>query len=131
MLMESAFDSSVVAMKGKPSLSAVSGNPEAQNLLAAMLQPEAKQRPSMEAVMAHPFWWRHGRRLAFLLQVSDRVELEDREVTTLSLLVSACVCLMHASVPLEREQKLVGQCHRKQQVLFWRLQLAQFSSFSC
>ncbi|KAK9861488.1 hypothetical protein WJX84_008156 [Apatococcus fuscideae] len=65
---------------GKPNLSAVSGNPEAENLLAAMLQPEAKQRPSMEAVMAHPFWWRHERRLAFLLQVSDRVELEDREV---------------------------------------------------
>ena len=70
----------VVAMQGKPSLSAVNGNPEAENLLVAMLQPEAKQRPSMEAVMAHPFWWRHERRLAFLLQVSDRVELEDREV---------------------------------------------------
>lgn len=67
-------------MQGKPSLDAVSRNPEAENLLSAMLQPEAKQRPSMEAVMAHPFWWRHERRLAFLLQVSDRVELEDREV---------------------------------------------------
>ena len=69
-------------MQGRPSLDAVSGNPEAENLLLAMLQMQAKQRPSMEAVMAHPFWWRHERRLAFLLQVSDRVELEDREVTS-------------------------------------------------
>ena len=30
--------------------------------------------------MAHPFWWSHERRLSFLLNVSDRVELEDREV---------------------------------------------------
>ncbi len=72
-------------VQGKPSLVAVRNNPEAENLLTAMLHPVPKQRPSMEAVMAHPFWWRHDRRLAFLLNVSDRVELEDREVSSRAL----------------------------------------------
>ena len=46
--------------------------------------PQPKQRPSMAAVMAHPFWWPPGRRLAFLIDLSDRVENEDREVTQAS-----------------------------------------------
>lgn len=34
----------------------------------------------MAAVMAHPFWWPAAKKLAFLIDVSNRVENEDREV---------------------------------------------------
>lgn len=50
------------------------------NLVRAMLRPQPKQRPTMAAVMVHPFWWPAARQLAFLIEVSNRVETEDREV---------------------------------------------------
>ncbi len=54
---------------------------EAENLVRAMLVPAPKRRPSIASVMAHPFWWPHQRRLSFLVDLSDRMENEDREVT--------------------------------------------------
>ena len=51
------------------------------NLIRAALRPQPKQRPTMAAIMAHPFWWSPARKLAFLIDVSNRVENEDREVS--------------------------------------------------
>ena len=54
--------------------------PEAENVIMAMLQPQPQDRPGIDAIMAHPFWWTAARRLGFLIDLSDRVENEDREV---------------------------------------------------
>jgi hypothetical protein len=35
----------------------------------------------MRSVMVHPLWWPPPQRLAFLIQMSDRVEGEDRRVS--------------------------------------------------
>ena len=45
-----------------------------------MLTFKPKGRPSMRAVMSHPFWWSSHQRLSFLIDMSDRMENEDREV---------------------------------------------------
>ena len=91
-------------MQGKPRLDAVSSNPEANNLLTAMLHSNPKQRPSMQAVMAHPFWWNPDRRLAFLLHVSDRVELEDREVGPHA--IAACRKCMYVGAPAQQSRRI-------------------------
>ena len=39
---------------------------------------DPKMRPDTAAVLAHPAWWTAQRKLAFLLDVSDRFELADR-----------------------------------------------------
>ena len=71
-------------------LEAVRELPEAENLIMAMLQTQPRDRPGINAVMAHPFWWSPARRMAFLIDLSDRVENEDREVTAFhGLMVSA------------------------------------------
>lgn len=65
-------------LKGIRSLSALANMPEAEDLVQAMLSHLPNQRPSVQAVMAHPLWWSPSRRLSFLIDVSDRVEGEDR-----------------------------------------------------
>jgi serine/threonine-protein kinase/endoribonuclease IRE1 len=46
---------------------------------AQLLSPDPARRPSAAASLAHPFWWPPETRLSFLVDVSERVELEDRE----------------------------------------------------
>jgi serine/threonine-protein kinase/endoribonuclease IRE1 len=46
---------------------------------AQLLSPTAADRPTVAACLAHPFWWPAEMRLSFLVDVSERVELEDRE----------------------------------------------------
>lgn len=58
--------------------------PEAEGLIRSMLASQPGKRPSIKAVMQQPFWWSAARRLAFLIHLSDRMEMEDREVTYLS-----------------------------------------------
>lgn len=53
--------------------------PEARSLLAALLSHDPAHRPTACACLAHPFWWPPELRLSFLIDVSERVELEDRE----------------------------------------------------
>ncbi|KAF9530552.1 hypothetical protein CPB83DRAFT_850528 [Crepidotus variabilis] len=52
---------------------------EAKNLIAAMLDPEAKQRPDTTTCLLHPFFWDAGRRLNFLQDASDRFEIMCRD----------------------------------------------------
>lgn len=66
-------------LKGVAQLRPLIDFPEALNLVASMLSKNADFRPSMAAVLHHPMWWSPERRLQFLVDVSDRVENEDRE----------------------------------------------------
>lgn len=68
-------------MQARTNLKALEHLPEAQGLIQAMLRADPRQRPSIRAVMEQPFWWSPARRLAFLIHISDRVELCDREVS--------------------------------------------------
>ena len=69
-----------VCAQGRAKLQEVSHLKEAEQLLRSMLTFKPKGRPSMRAVMSHPFWWSHHQRLSFLIDMSDRMENEDREV---------------------------------------------------
>ncbi|CAL1383636.1 unnamed protein product [Linum trigynum] len=53
--------------------------PEAVDLFTSLLDPNPDKRPKAEEVAIHPFFWPPEKRLTFLQDVSDRVELEDRE----------------------------------------------------
>ncbi len=59
-----------------------------------MLTFKPKGRPSMRAVMSHPFWWSSHQRLSFLIDMSDRMENEDREVGRPSNMSPYCCCLV-------------------------------------
>ncbi|CAB3368428.1 Hypothetical predicted protein [Cloeon dipterum] len=56
------------------------------NLILAMIDIDPKNRPTASAVMKHPFFWDADKRLAFLLDVSDRVESENLESEVLKAL---------------------------------------------
>ncbi|KAL2506013.1 Serine/threonine-protein kinase/endoribonuclease IRE1b [Abeliophyllum distichum] len=53
--------------------------PEATDLISRLLDPNPDLRPKSVEVMQHPLFWYSEMRLSFLRDVSDRVELEDRE----------------------------------------------------
>ncbi|KAL6317086.1 hypothetical protein AAG906_029838 [Vitis piasezkii] len=53
--------------------------PEAVDLFSLLLEPDPDLRPKAMDVLHHPFFWSSEMRLSFLRDVSDRVELEDRE----------------------------------------------------
>lgn len=53
--------------------------PEAVDLLSRLLDPNPNMRPKAMDVCHHPLFWDSETRLSFLRDVSDRVELEDRE----------------------------------------------------
>ncbi len=66
--------------QGRYNLDLLSQLPEAANMIAAMLQLQSSRRPTMAAVMAHPAWWNAERKLAFLVEISNFVEFQDRQV---------------------------------------------------
>lgn len=51
----------------------------AKDLIAGMIGPDPRTRPDATAVLQHPFFWSPERRLTFLLDVSDRFEIEERD----------------------------------------------------
>jgi serine/threonine-protein kinase/endoribonuclease IRE1 len=59
-------------LRGKPNLSGLAKQPEASNLVAAMLAKAPESRPGMAAVLRHPLWWGVEQKLGFLVDVSDR-----------------------------------------------------------
>ena len=75
--------SAAIVMQGRAKLQEVAHLKEAEQLLRSMLTFKPKGRPNMRAVMSHPFWWPHHQRLQFLIDMSDRMENEDREVRPL------------------------------------------------
>jgi serine/threonine-protein kinase/endoribonuclease IRE1 len=52
---------------------------EAKDLIGAMLNANPRARPTTKDVMAHPFFWNAKKRLAFLCDVSDHFEKEQRD----------------------------------------------------
>ena len=54
--------------------------PEAASLVAAMLAQASGARPPMAAVLAHPAWWPPAQKLAFLVDLSNAMEFQDRAV---------------------------------------------------
>ena len=66
--------------QGKLNLDGLITQPIGGNLVRAMLQQQPAKRPSIEACMHHLFWWAPAQRLALLINLSNRMETEDREV---------------------------------------------------
>ena len=52
---------------------------EAADLVRALTKPDPADRPTAAEALAHPLWWSDAAKLKFLCDVSDRVEMEDRE----------------------------------------------------
>eukprot|EP00051_Salpingoeca_urceolata_P004559 m.65888 g.65888 ORF g.65888 m.65888 type:complete len:1129 (-) comp13697_c0_seq2:209-3595(-) len=51
-------------------------DPLIDNLLLRMLAEEADTRPTAAEVLAHPYFWSPAKQLAFLMDLSDRIEKE-------------------------------------------------------
>lgn len=52
---------------------------EARDLITHMICRDPSKRPSAEEVCRHPLFWNHKEQLDFLLEVSDRFEIEPRD----------------------------------------------------
>lgn len=52
---------------------------EAIDLVSLMISFDPSNRPSTSKIMKHPFFWSIGKKLEFLLKVSDRFEIERRD----------------------------------------------------
>lgn len=62
-------------MKNEPNTIALEKiSVEASDLVCSMIARDPKQRPTAAQVCVHPFFWDAARRLAFLCQLSDRLE---------------------------------------------------------
>lgn len=72
------FERDAAIMQGRRSFSAVEHMPEVHDVLQGLLAQHPEKRPRVESVMSHPLWWASDQRLAFLIDVSDRIEGEDR-----------------------------------------------------
>ncbi|KAG0638880.1 hypothetical protein HOY80DRAFT_1046658 [Tuber brumale] len=56
---------------------------EAKDLVSSMISHNPRKRPDATKVLIHPFFWSPEKQLAFLLDVSDRFEVEkDKEKVT-------------------------------------------------
>jgi serine/threonine-protein kinase/endoribonuclease IRE1 len=80
-----SFERDANILRGRADLRALARGgypPEAANLVSAALARVPAARPTMPAVLDHPFWWIAEKRVQFLVDVSDRVEGEDREPDT-------------------------------------------------
>lgn len=52
---------------------------EATDLIARMISKDPSKRPTAFEVLKHPLFWKPSKKLAFLLKVSDRFEVERRD----------------------------------------------------
>ncbi|QCD91217.1 serine/threonine-protein kinase/endoribonuclease IRE1 [Vigna unguiculata] len=66
-------------VKNQKDLFLVEFIPEAEDLISCLLNPNPDRRPMAIEVLQHPLFWSSEMKLSFLRDVSDRVELEDRE----------------------------------------------------
>ncbi|XP_044511209.1 serine/threonine-protein kinase/endoribonuclease IRE1b-like isoform X3 [Mangifera indica] len=74
-----SFERDVNIVNDRKDLFLVENVPEAVNLFSQLLNPCPDMRPKAQDILHHPFFWTSEIRLSFLRDVSDRVELEDRE----------------------------------------------------
>ncbi|GAB2210434.1 hypothetical protein Droror1_Dr00015700 [Drosera rotundifolia] len=73
------FERDVNIVKNQKDLFLVEHMPEAINIITQLLDPNPQLRPLAVEVMYHPLFWSSDTKLSYLRDVSDRVELEDRE----------------------------------------------------
>ncbi|KAG5457670.1 MAG: ribonuclease 2-5A-domain-containing protein, partial [Olpidium bornovanus] len=52
---------------------------EARDLVERMISADPKLRPTAPEILAHPYFWSPAKRLAFLMDCSDRFEVECRD----------------------------------------------------
>lgn len=72
-------------MHNRPQLDALKEiSLDAHDLVAAMIRRNPASRPTASQICEHPFFWSAERRLAFLCEFSDRLEM-DYDVTTQSM----------------------------------------------
>lgn len=69
-------DSNVMA--NKSDVSKLIFFPEAQALVRSCIDANPSARPSAKDILSHPIWWDAGKKIQFLIDASDRVEMEDR-----------------------------------------------------
>lgn len=74
------FERDANIVKNKKDLFLVEDVPEALDLINKLLDPNPELRPKAAEVLHHPLFWDSEKRLSFLRDASDRVELEDREI---------------------------------------------------
>jgi len=65
-------------MANKFDISKLSFFPEAAALVRACIDADPTKRPSAKNILSHPMWWDAEKKIQFLIDASDRVELEDR-----------------------------------------------------
>lgn len=79
----SRYEREVNIMRNQASLSRLAAfgeeGFEASHLIHSMIQPEPSARPRALQVLAHPYFWDSAKRLSFLQDVSDRLEVVERE----------------------------------------------------
>ena len=59
------------------SLAALDSNPEAQDLIKRMIEKSPNKRPSMSSITNHLLFWNSSKRLQFIQEISDRLEIND------------------------------------------------------
>ncbi|CAM6097981.1 unnamed protein product [Calypogeia fissa] len=64
---------------GKMDLFHVVDFPEATDLIESLLDPDPAKRPSAQDILLHPFFWDAEKRMCFLKDASDRVELDIKD----------------------------------------------------
>ncbi|CAO2817479.1 unnamed protein product [Amaranthus hypochondriacus] len=74
------FERDANIVKNQKDLFLIEHVPEAVDLITHLLDPNPEWRPKAAEVFHHPLFWNSEKRLSFLRDASDRVELEDREV---------------------------------------------------
>ncbi|WFC93456.1 non-specific serine/threonine protein kinase [Malassezia brasiliensis] len=84
----SQYEREMHIMQNRPDLSALDATcedtVEAHALIARMIAPQPADRPSADRVAQHPFFWNAQRKLAFLQDVSDRLETMERDPPSLA-----------------------------------------------
>lgn len=70
------FERDANIQKSNYNLSLIAHLPEALDLVQAMLASEPHLRPSCSEILQHPFFWPDDRKLEFLQEISDRIEVE-------------------------------------------------------
>lgn len=77
-------------VQNQVSLSELDSDPVAQDLVRRMISRDATKRPTASQILAHPYFWEPSKRLAFLLDVSDHIERENRHVHPTNKALEAC-----------------------------------------
>ncbi|GMH33163.1 hypothetical protein BSKO_00997 [Bryopsis sp. KO-2023] len=76
---DSSYERDVNILKANVLIQPIKGIPEAFHVIKEMLQGDPRKRPVIQSVLSHVFWWSPRKKLQFLVDLSDRVENEDRQ----------------------------------------------------